>query len=107
MGPALTWRPTLRRSGTEVYTSAEIADLEAIDGKGQAPCLVIGNRAMNEAADIMKYFAKQTTDIGLRAADLTSRFELPRTGSGLSQKKPPRRFFRTRLRPTIRHGSCY
>jgi hypothetical protein len=44
---------------------AALADLEAIAGKGQAPCLVVGNNAMHEAADLMKYFADRTTDIGL------------------------------------------
>ena len=44
--------------------AAALADLEAKAGKGQAPCLVVGNRAMHEAADIMKYFAERTTDIG-------------------------------------------
>ena len=43
---------------------ATLADLEALAGKGQAPCLVVGNNAMHEAADIMKYFADRTTDIG-------------------------------------------
>jgi glutathione S-transferase len=43
---------------------AALADLEAIADKGQAPCLVVGNRAMHEAADIMRYFADRTTDIG-------------------------------------------
>jgi hypothetical protein len=42
---------------------AALADLEALAGKGQAPCLVVGNTAMHEAADIMKYFADRTTDI--------------------------------------------
>ena len=42
---------------------AALTDLEAVSGKGQAPCLVVGNTAMHEAADIMKYFAEQTTDI--------------------------------------------
>jgi len=42
---------------------AALADLEAVSGKGQAPCLVVGNNAMHDAADIMKYFADQTTDI--------------------------------------------
>jgi hypothetical protein len=44
--------------------SAALADLEAVAGKGQAPCLVVGNQAMHEAADIMRYFADRTTDIG-------------------------------------------
>ena len=43
---------------------ATLADLEALAGKGQAPCLVVGNNAMHEATDIMKYFADRTTDIG-------------------------------------------
>ncbi len=43
---------------------AALADLEALAGKGQAPCLVVGNKAMHEAADIMRYFADRTTDIG-------------------------------------------
>ena len=43
--------------------SAALADLEALAGKGQAPCLVVGKSAMHEAADIMKYFAERTTDI--------------------------------------------
>jgi hypothetical protein len=43
---------------------ATLADLEALAGKGQAPCLVVGNNAMHDAADIMKYFADRTTDIG-------------------------------------------
>ena len=42
---------------------AALADLEALAGKGQAPCLVVGNSSMHEAADIMKYFAERTTDI--------------------------------------------
>ena len=42
---------------------AALADLEALAGKGQAPCLVVGNNSMHEAADIMKYFAERTTDI--------------------------------------------
>jgi hypothetical protein len=44
--------------------TAALADLEAITGKSQAPCLVIGDRATHEAADIMKYFTARTTDIG-------------------------------------------
>jgi hypothetical protein len=43
---------------------AALAELEAIAGKGQAPCLVVGNRTMHEAADIMRYFADRTTNIG-------------------------------------------
>ena len=42
---------------------AALKDLEALAGKGQAPCLVVGSKAMHEAADIMKYFADRTTDI--------------------------------------------
>jgi hypothetical protein len=42
---------------------AALADLEALAGQGQAPCLVVGSNAMYEAADIMKYFAERTTDI--------------------------------------------
>jgi len=45
--------------------AAALADLEAIAGKGQAPCLVVGSRAMHEATDIMKYFAERTTDISV------------------------------------------
>ena len=41
-----------------------LADLENVAGKGQAPCLVIGDRAMHEAADITRYFADRVTDIG-------------------------------------------
>ena len=44
--------------------AAALADLEAIAGKSQAPCLVIGDRATHEAADIMRYFAERTTDFG-------------------------------------------
>ena len=42
---------------------AALADLEALAGKGQAPCLVVGNTTMHEAADIMKYLADRTPDI--------------------------------------------
>ena len=45
--------------------AAALADLEAVAGQSQAPCLVVGSRAMHEAADIMKYFAERTTDISL------------------------------------------
>jgi hypothetical protein len=41
-----------------------LADLEAVTGKGQAPCLVVSGQAMHEAADIMRYFADRVTDIG-------------------------------------------
>jgi hypothetical protein len=37
---------------------------EAITGKAQAPCLVVGNRSVPEAVEIMKYFAERTTKIG-------------------------------------------
>jgi hypothetical protein len=43
---------------------AALEDLESLAGKGQAPCLVVGDTAMHEAADIMKYFADRTTDFG-------------------------------------------
>ena len=43
---------------------AALEDLESLAGKGQAPCLVVGNTAMHEAADIMKYFADRITDFG-------------------------------------------
>lgn len=41
-----------------------LADLEAVAGKGQALCLVVGDRTMHEADDIMKYVAERATDIG-------------------------------------------
>jgi hypothetical protein len=43
--------------------TAALADLEANAGKSQAPCLVIGDRATHEVADIMRNFAERTTDI--------------------------------------------
>ena len=43
---------------------AALEDLESFAGKGQAPCLVVGDTAMHEAADIMKYFADRITDFG-------------------------------------------
>jgi hypothetical protein len=41
-----------------------LADLEKVSGKGQAPCVVIGDRTIHEAADITRYFADRVTDIG-------------------------------------------
>jgi len=39
-------------------------ELVGIAGKGQAPCLVVGDKARHEAADIITYLAQRTTDIG-------------------------------------------
>jgi len=39
-------------------------ELEVLAGTHQAPCLVVGNKPMHEAADIAKYLASRGTDLG-------------------------------------------
>jgi hypothetical protein len=42
---------------------AALAELEAITGKGQAPCLVISGVPKHEAADIVTYLANRVTSL--------------------------------------------
>ena len=42
---------------------AALDALVAVAGKGQAPCLVVGNRAQHEAADIITYLAERVTQL--------------------------------------------
>ena len=39
-------------------------ELEVLAGSHQAPCLVVDNKPMHEAADIIAYLARHATDIG-------------------------------------------
>ena len=51
-----------------VYNVTEDAarreELESLAGTHQAPCLVVGNKPMHEAADIVRYLAGRATDLG-------------------------------------------
>ena len=42
---------------------AALDELVAISGKAQAPCLVVGNNARHEAADIITYLAGRVSEL--------------------------------------------
>ncbi len=43
--------------------SKALDDLVAIAGKGQAPCLMVGDRPMHEADEIVTYLAGRVSDL--------------------------------------------
>jgi glutaredoxin 3 len=43
--------------------AAALADLMAVAGKDQAPCLVTGGKPLHESADVIRYLVRAGTDI--------------------------------------------
>ena len=66
-GSVLMTRTNLGLHGLEVRNVTEdpavMAELEALTGKGQAPCLVVDGKPMLESADINRYLVTRSTGL--------------------------------------------